>query len=925
LMPVVLIGMVLGSLADAGELSVCVEDLRCENLKDPVGIDAERPRLGWKIEERSQKSESRSQDTASRGIKQTAYQILVASSEELLKKDQGDLWDSGKFETDQSVAVKYGGKPLVSGRMYCWKVRIWAKGGGNPNPVPDAVSGWSESARFMTGKLNAADWKGKWIGAPTGLRQHPHGAVYLRKEFACIKEVKRATVFFCGLGFSELYIDGTKIGDYVIGPGFTTYDKRVQYLAFDVTDRLCVPGNKRLDVLLADGWYALEKDPWVHHFEKKPYVDKPKLLLNLQLEFHDGSEEVLVSDESWKWAEGEIVRSWIAAEDIDRRAAGEQNQKWQPVAVMPGPAGRLVCQLEPFCKVVENIKPVSMKYDPQTRSAVWDLGREINGWVRFQTSGPSGSVISITTVPENLKRRISLFTLAGTGGKEMYEPRFFHAGMRTVEVGGLVEVPATNDLTACQVSSMYTPSGGFRCSDEGLTALHDAARRTVVNYTTFLPNDPVREWKAWVQDIQNMFWSAVYLFDSRRMYERWQWDMLDGQVESGNCAMVAPGPAYGPCNSPWWGGCLVWLPQEYQLYYGDDSLLRRSYDAMKRYVDYLSKVGCDWGLLDWLAVEETPRAVINTPAYYRYAQTVARTARLLGKEVDARTYEQLAETIRDQFNKEFLDPATGIYGVRGWKVRPANWKPPVPIERLHEIWWPGDRPCTQAGQVLPLALGMVPVEYKGAVEQALCKEISAHHDRVSTGFVATPYLLKVLADLDPEAGWRMTSARDFPSWYFMTFSKGGDLMKETWSGGQALMPSLGGNIVVWNMESLGGLRPDPAGPGFRRFIIKPNVVGNLSWVECWHESNYGRIVSNWKREGNKLTMDVTVPPNTMATVHVPARKAEVVMESEKPAGKAEGVKFLKMENGAAVYEAGSGHYCFSSDTGNSTDHMEAQQ
>jgi alpha-L-rhamnosidase len=507
--------------------------------------------------------------------------------------------------------------------------------------------------------------------------------------------------------------------------------------------------------------------------------------------------------------------------------------------------------------------------------------------------------------------------LAGNGGKETYEPRFFYAGIRKVEVGGLVESPATNDLVGCQVSSMYVPSGGFRCSDEGVTALHDAVRRTVVSYTTFLPNDPVREWKAWTQDIENMFWSAVYLFDSRKMYERWQLDLIDGQAENGNCPNIAPGPGYDAYNSPWWGGCVVWLPWEYYIYYGDDTLLRDGYPAMKRYVDFLGKAGKEglqyWGLLDWLPVEETPQAIINTSAYYLYAQTVARTAKMLGRADEANEYELIAGKVKDRFNSEFLDPATGIYGQRDWKVRHGNWNPPLPMDKMHDIWWTGDRPCTQAAQVLPLALGMVPAENRDAVQKALLKEIAAHRDKVSTGFVSTPYLLKVLADLDPEAGWRMASTREFPSWYYMTFGKGGDLMKETWAGGQALMPSLGGNIAAWHMESLGGIRPDPSGPGFKKIIIRPNIVGDLRWVECWHDSNHGRIVSNWKREDKKLQMDVAIPINTIATVHVPARESNNVTESGKPAAKAKGVKFLRMEEGRAVYEVGSGCYRFCSE------------
>ncbi len=902
-----------------------VANLRCEYLKDPIGIDVAKPRLSWVSEAGSQNAERAlansenpgealtgmaAGNTEVRGQRQTAYQVLVASTPELLAKHQGDLWDSGKVESDRSIQVAYEGRPLES-RMSChWKVRVWDQEG--------KASAWSAPARFVTGKMKPEDWKGQWIGASEDPK---HAAVYLQKKIAVEKPVARALVYFCGLGFSELAIDSRKVGDYVIGPGFTTYNKRAQYLAFDVTDRFNKPGAHQLDVTLADGWYGLSKDPWVHQFEKNVYVDKPKLLFNLHLQHDDGTETVIASDASWQWSLGEITRSWIAQEDIDLR---QQARDWKPVAEVKGPEGRLVCQKEPPNRIVNEAKPVSFKYDAAKKSATWDFGREINGWVRFQASGPAGTRLTITTtavgsngdgVP-GFPPRSSTFILGSAQGPQTYEPRFFHGGMRHVTVTGLAEEPKPGDLTGCEISSLYTPSGDFKCSDERITWLHDCVRRTMVAYTTFLPNDPVREWKAWTQDIQSTFWSSVYLFDSLAMYQRWEYDFLDTQDAAGNFPNVTPGPEFDAYNSPWWGGCAVWLPWEWYQYYGDDTLLREAYPAMKRYVNYLDTVAKDglqqWGLGDWLPIEETPAALVNTPAHVQFADIVSRTATMLGKTEEAQQYAALAARLRQTLNRKFLDPATGIYGQPGWKVVRGNWNLPKPLEALHSFWWTGDRPCTQAGQALALAMDIPTKEVRGQVEQALLKEIGAHHGRLSTGFVSTPYLLRVLRDLAPETGWTMTTTSEFPSWLSMTRGSGSDVMKETWNGGQALMPSLGGNIAAWNMELLAGIRPDPNAPGFKNTIIKPAVVGDLQWVTAHHDSPYGRIVSNWKREGEKLTMDVTIPPNSTATIYVPAKDAASVTESGKPATKAVGVKFLRMENGAAVYAVGSGTYQFQS-------------
>jgi alpha-L-rhamnosidase len=1068
------------TIPSSGNLELVPVNLRCESRSHPLGVDAEKPRLSWMLV-------NRESSKPGRGKKQTAYRLLVASAPDRLQQDAGDCWDTGMINSDQSVAVRYAGSPLVSETRYWWKVRVWDQ---------DCQStAWSEPATFLTGKMRPEDWHGKWIGPGLARREtspavlgfaveakradeehwvqvdlgksqpldrivlhpmrhhdpaaggwingyafpirfridisddaefgrrdnvafftgqdypnpglvplmfearkrtaryvrvtatklwargpglpfvftlaelqvfsgtnnlaagmaveasasvegygwskrqltdgrvlcpppdrspeeqpfHQHGAIYLRKDFELDKPVVRAVLSFSGLGFSEAAIDGRKVGDYVIAPGFTDYDHRVPYLTFDVSDRFITVGRKRLDVTLADGWYALDRDPW-HQLEKSPYVDLPKLRLDLRLVHIDGSTTVIRSDESWKWSTGEITRSWIAREDLDLRKTHESARSWRPVAMVPAPRGRLCHQKEPFNTIVEEFRPVSMRFDAGTGTVTYEVGREINGWVRFRAHGPTGTTIRLATIPSDpTYTRTNTFILAGTPGKETYEPRFFYAAMQRVSVSGLVEPPGPEDLMICCISSLRTPAGAFSCSDEGINWLERAVRRTAINYTTFLPNDPVREWKAWTQDIQNMFGSMSYLFaESQVMYERWQYDLLDSQRNDGNMANVAPGPVFDDYNSPWWGGCGVWLPWEWRLAYGDDTLLRESYPAMKRYVEFLDRQAAStgglqqWGLLDWLPVEETPVALINTPAHVHLARIVSQTARMLAKPDEAQIYSDMAGRVIDTFNRSFLDPVTGIYGQKGWKPQKGNWDVPGGLQALHEIWWTGDRPCTQAGQALPLALGLVPETARPAVEAALQREIHAHKGRLSTGFVSTSYLLDVLADLDPEMCWRLATTREFPSWYSMTQGSGNDLLKETWAGGQALMPSLGGSFARWCYRSLGGIRPDPGEPGFKRCLIKPAVVGNLVWVKCSHDSAYGHIVSNWKREGNALTMDVTIPANTTAIVHVPTRDITAVTESGQPAAKAEGVKYLRLEQGAGVYSVVSGTYRFKS-------------
>jgi alpha-L-rhamnosidase len=851
-----------------------VRRLRCENRDNPVGMDAQAPRLSWWME------------SSARGQRQTAYRVLVASSAELLAENRGDFWDSGKVESNRSIAIRYGGKQLFSGKRYRWKVMLWDKDGKPVN--------WSEPAFFLTGKFQPEDWKGRWIGASEDPKHKP---VYMRKEFEAAKPVKKATVFFSGLGHSELFIEGKRIGDYLNGPGFTSYDKRVQYLVFDVTEHFQKPGPKALGVILYDGWYALERDPWVHRFHENPYIDKPKLLLDLHLEYEDGTQAVVSSDASWRWTNnGPVARAWLCDGAIDRRLdmpswnlARFSDKAWKTVSPVSAPAGCLVVQKEPPLKVVETLSPERIRREEATNAWVYDFDREFTGFVQLRISGTRGKQVRVVTLgldprTSGVPGRVSTYVFAGNDVEE-FRPHFIYSSIAHVRIEGAEKPLSLDDLKGCRISSAYDVSGGFHCSNDLVNWLHESARRSLANYTTYLPGDSTREFKAWMEDPVNMFRSAVYLFDSQTMYERWQHDILDGQRPDGNLPNVAPGSFFDEYTSVWWGGTAVWTPWYWNLYYGDPQLLGESYTGMKRFVDFIGTTAkdsmIDWGLGDWMPVVETPKELINTPGYYFWAVIVSRTAERLNQTDDAKRYAQLAETIRSKFNAKFLDRNTGVYG-----------------------------PGTQAAQTLAIALGMTPEDVQSKAKDALLRQIAADKDHVSTGFVSTPYLLEILQDLAPELGYRMTTAQDYPSWYSMTAGADSDLMMEEWRGKPINMPSLGGNIAAWDVESLGGIRPDPAAPGFKKILIKPNIVGDLHWAECWYDSVHGRIGSRWRKRDGRLLMDVIIPANTTATVYIPTPKPEAITESDKPLSQAPGVTVQQAKPGQVILHVESGRYQF---------------
>jgi hypothetical protein len=412
--------------------------------------------------------------------------------------------------------------------------------------------------------------------------------------------------------------------------------------------------------------------------------------------------------------------------------------------------------------------------------------------------------------------------------------------------------------------------------------------------------------------------SAVYLSDVETLYRNWWRDMRANQTDDGYLGAIVPvaGIQTHDWNCPWWSGMIVWLPWRHYLYHGDVSFLREAYPAMKSYLAFLGRraaegVGANggalrglpnpgkdeaairdgllaWGTGDWQGLARPPVVITSTAAWYHYADITAKTARLLGRADEAAEYNNLASSIRDRFNRKFLDPETGAYG-------PAK---------------------SQTAQVVPIALGLVPPAHVQATSARLVDAVHAAKDHLNTGFVGTPYLLQTLTETgQAELAATIVQQRDFPGW--ATLMNEG-VFKENWKGEHALMPSLGGPVGAWFYQTILGIRPDPAGPGFKRIILKPEIVGGVTWAKGHHDSPYGRVESSWKVEGSRFSMDVAIPANSVATVFVPARDERSVMEGGKPAAESLGIRFMRFEKDAAVFAVESGSYRFQSALGTKT-------
>jgi hypothetical protein len=882
--------------------------LKCEYASDPLGIDVPRPRLSWRLESRE------------RAQRQTAYQILVASSPELLSRNRGDLWDSQTVKSDESLYHAHGGAALASSQQAFWKVRVWDARG--------RASAWSPPATWTMGVLSPGDWHAKWIEAQdTNLP-----SLLLRTSFTIKPGLKRALVHVCGLGQYELSVNGRKAGEDLLAPGWTKYDRTCLYDTHDIT-ALVKAGTNAVGLTLGNGMYRVTGGG--RYVKFKGSFGPLKAIALFRFEYSDGTVDVLGTDRRWRVNPGPLTfTSVYGGEDFDARKVprgwdepGFTERGWAGAVETAGPGGVLRGQscAAPSLRVIEDITPVRIQ--PLTNNVeIYDLSQNAPIMPRLRVKGPAGAVVRITpaellNADGSLDRRSVgnrpaywQYTLGGEG-VESWMPKFFYHGCRYLQVERLAAsesggaAPIVESLEGMVVHTTSTPVGGFSCSNELFNRIHTLIRWAQrANLVSVISDCPHRERLGWLEQYHLNGPSLRYEFDLAQLFAKGMNDMKDSQLPDGMVPSIAPeytifgkGPddESNPFrNSPEWGSAIVLVPWQQYEFAGDAALLRQYYPEMKRYVAYLEAQATNsivnFGLGDWYDLgpnppglsQLTPRDLTATAFYYCDTEILVRAAKLLGEKEEARGFEQQAARIRAAFNARFFDPARGSYAAG-----------------------------SQCANAIPLAMNLCPSEDRAAVLDALVRDVQTRGNAITAGDVGYRFLLRALAGAGrSDVIFAMNNQSDQPG-YGYQLKQGATSLTEAWDANRTSSQNhfMLGQIVEWFYGDLAGIAPDPAGPGFKRFLVHPQPVGDLAWAKATFDSVRGRIESQWRREGRGCSLDVSIPANTTATVFLPATAESKVKESGRAARRQPGVRFLRMQGDYAVFEVGSGQYRFASD------------
>jgi alpha-L-rhamnosidase len=840
---ILLVGLIAAGRAFASSESFQAPGhLRCEYLENPLGVDTPHPRFFWWIEQEG------------RGLSPSAYQILVASSQEALMRAQGDAWDSGKVQSENTIQIAYEGRVLETGKKYYWKVRYWDQN-GNASP-------YSSTAYFSMGILSPNEWQGSWIGG--GISNGDE----FRKTFVLGGKVARAQVYVTALGYYDLHINGKRVGNKVLDPAWTTYPKRVLYSTYDVTDELR-SGQNAIGVMLGGGWATLS-DPAMNI---DPYYKSPAFLLHMQIEMADGKTITVASDGTWKTARGPIVEDSVYNGEVyDARretpgwdTPGFDDSQWIPAAVVEGSDGVRSSEMMPPIRVVDTAIPRKVT-NPEPGVYVFDMGQNMSGWAELKVRGPAGTKVTIRYAEvlykdgminrENLRTAKSrdIYTLRGQG-METYEPRFTYHGFRYIEVTGYPGTPALDSLRARVVHTAVTPAGSFWASRQILNDIQDAILWSQQTNLFGVPTDCDQrdERQGWMGDAQITAEEAMMNFDMAAFYTNFLRDMRDAQSPDGALPGTVPHKYSEVPSDLGWESAYPIISWYTWTHYGDRRVLEENKANLKKYVEFLqshAKNGVFQGHMgregDWVEVEHTPLDYMADIWYYYDVDLMSKMEVVLGHAREAESYSQQAGEIRDAFNRLYLNPSTGEY---------ANG--------------------TQTANAMALFLNLPPDNERSKVATNLTNDITYHHDTHTTsGFIGVRYEMPALSEIGrSDLAYELAVQDTFPSWGYM-LKQGATTLWELWQ--EKTGPSMNsqdhimfGSVGAWFYQALAGIDQQADSSSFRHIRIDPQMVKDLNWASGTVQTIRGPISSSWSRTPASVDLKVSIPAGADGQVVVP--------------------------------------------------------
>ncbi len=899
-----------------------ISKLECEFKTNPATIDQMHPRMSWII---------KSSDLQDRNQYQSAYCIQVASSLENLCSGRCDLWDSHLVTSSKNNNVPYAGFSLRSGVKYFWRVKVWDKS-GRPSP-------WSQPAFWTMGLLHNCDWGGKWVmdSRPyprvDSLRYGDLPAPLFRKGFLLSAGIKKAVLYISGLGYYEAYINGHRIGNHYLDPGWTDYSKRVFYSSYDVTPNVRM-GKNCIGVMLGNGWYnPLPLKMWGRkNLRKALTIGQPRFILQMNITYNDGKTISIVSAKDWKVTDGPVIRNNIYLGVVldDRRIIkgwdepGFNTGRWRKVIYAQPPPGKLQSQPEPAIIIADTLTPGNIRKIGADKYIV-DFGRNFGGIIRLSVKGkastritirygellyPNGSLNVMTSVAGQIK-------VAGTGGpgapdtacagdtfilngkgKETFQPPFTFHGFRYAEVSGYPGILRPEDMEGLVMHASVPAGGTFRCSDTLINQIQQACRNTFLSNLFSVESDcPHRERFGYGGDMTAVCEAFMNNFTMSTFYPKCVQDFADEAQPDGGLTETAPyvgisdeglGGKSGPVE---WGSVVPVLLYRIYQYYGDMDLVKRQYKVARHWVDFISSKTNNGiitkALGDWESIDANPVDVSGTAFYYYDAYLVSYFAKLLHRQGDEIKYSRLAKNIKAAFIKQFENDSTGGVGIH-----------------------------TEATQSYALFLGLVPSLRRKAALQVLLNDIdSAHNKHVSTGMFATMFLLKELSTTGHgNLAYQMVDQKTYPGWGYM-IARGATTLWEHWGFSDNTYshnhPMLG-SVSEWFYQHVAGIRPGDHAAGYNKIIICPDIIPGLSWAKADYHSINGLIESNWQKDGKQFKLQVIIPVNTTAKIYVPAQKITSITEKARNILRDKSIKVLGIRGSYVVLKAGSGNYEFTS-------------